>query len=75
MPALLLATSYSLDVEQAVATSTVYLIRSMGTIYGVTLTSAVVQNTLLSRLPAALGPIEGLDEVRAMVLSFLTSTS
>lgn len=35
----------------------------MGTIYGVTLTSAVVQNTLVSRLPAALGPIAGLDEV------------
>ncbi|KAL2260310.1 hypothetical protein VTK26DRAFT_5718 [Humicola hyalothermophila] len=41
--------------EQAVATSTVYLIRSMGTIYGVTLTSAIVQNVLLARLPAALG--------------------
>ncbi|KAK3381747.1 major facilitator superfamily domain-containing protein [Podospora didyma] len=41
--------------EQAVATSTVYLIRSMGTIYGVTVTSAIVQNVLLSRLPETLG--------------------
>ncbi|KAL2132697.1 hypothetical protein VTI74DRAFT_3460 [Chaetomium olivicolor] len=41
--------------EQAVATSTVYLIRSMGTIYGVTVTSAIVQNVLLARLPETLG--------------------
>ncbi|KAK3902307.1 major facilitator superfamily domain-containing protein [Staphylotrichum tortipilum] len=41
--------------EQAVATSTVYLIRSMGTIYGVTVTSAIVQNVLLAGLPEALG--------------------
>ncbi|KAK0631296.1 major facilitator superfamily domain-containing protein [Immersiella caudata] len=42
--------------EQAVATSTVYLIRSMGSIYGVTITSAIVQNLLAAGLPAALGP-------------------
>ncbi|KAK4139266.1 major facilitator superfamily-domain-containing protein [Dichotomopilus funicola] len=41
--------------EQAVATSTVYLIRSMGTIYGVTITAAIVQNVLLVRLPGTLG--------------------
>ncbi|KAJ4410033.1 hypothetical protein N0V85_004009 [Neurospora sp. IMI 360204] len=41
--------------DQAVATSTVYLIRSMGTIYGVTITSAIVQNVLMARLPATLG--------------------
>jgi hypothetical protein len=33
----------------------VYLIRSMGTIYGVTVTSAIVQNVLLTRLPETLG--------------------
>ncbi|KAK0733119.1 major facilitator superfamily domain-containing protein [Lasiosphaeria miniovina] len=43
--------------EQAVATSTVYLLRSMGTIYGVTVTSSIVQNVLLSRLPAVLGDL------------------
>lgn len=37
------------------ATSTVYLVRSLGTIYGVTVTSAIVQNVLAARLPAALG--------------------
>ncbi|KAK0617500.1 major facilitator superfamily domain-containing protein [Immersiella caudata] len=42
--------------EQAVATSTVYLIRSMGTIYGVTVTSAIVQNVLMAQLPLVLGP-------------------
>ncbi|KAK3349780.1 major facilitator superfamily domain-containing protein [Lasiosphaeria hispida] len=41
--------------EQAVATSTVYLIRSMGTIYGVTVTAAIVQNVLMARLSEALG--------------------
>ncbi|KAL1852829.1 hypothetical protein VTK73DRAFT_9127 [Phialemonium thermophilum] len=49
--------------EQAVATSTVYLIRSMGNIYGVTLTSAVVQNALVAGLPVALGDIAGKDQI------------
>ena len=38
------------------ATSTVYLIRSMGTIYGVTVTAAIVQNVLMAKLPETLGP-------------------
>jgi hypothetical protein len=46
-----------------VATSTVYLIRSMGTIYGVTMTSAVVQNVLVNKLPGALDNVENKDEV------------
>jgi uncharacterized protein (DUF697 family) len=46
-----------------VATSTVYLIRSMGNIYGVTFTSAIVQNLLLARLPDVLGTAAN-DEVR-----------
>ena len=32
-----------------------YLIRSMGTIYGVTVTAAIVQNVLSTRLGEALG--------------------
>lgn len=32
-----------------------YLIRSLGTIYGVTSTAAIVQNVLVSRLSSALG--------------------
>jgi hypothetical protein len=34
----------------------------MGSIYGVTITSAIVQNVLMTRLPGALGA-EGTDEV------------
>ena len=44
-----------MNAEQAVATSTVYLIRSMGTIYGVTISSAIVQNILVARLSETLG--------------------
>ncbi|SPQ26461.1 bc69de1d-8619-4599-adc5-32ef77bc406f [Thermothielavioides terrestris] len=51
----LLALTMGMSGKQAVATSTVYLIRSMGTIYGVTITSAIVQNVLLARLPETLG--------------------
>ncbi|KAI9729591.1 MAG: hypothetical protein M1834_006787 [Cirrosporium novae-zelandiae] len=43
--------------DHAVSASTVYLIRSLGTVYGVAVTSAIVQNTLKSRLPAALGGV------------------
>src|ERR1700761_6790622 len=49
--------------EQAVATSLVYLIRSLGTIYGVTATSAIVQNVLVTRLPEALKGIPEKDKV------------
>lgn len=42
-----------------------YLIRSMGTIYGVTVTSAIVQNVLLARLPDALGDA-ATEEVSAL---------
>ncbi|KAK4213882.1 major facilitator superfamily domain-containing protein [Rhypophila decipiens] len=41
--------------DQAVATSTVYLLRSLGSIYGVTVTAAIVQNVLKTGLPAVLG--------------------
>ena len=49
--------------EQAVATSLVYLIRSLGNIYGVTITSAIVQNVLVVRLPEALRHVENKDKV------------
>lgn len=55
------------EADQAVATSTVYLIRSMGSIYGVTVTSAIVQNVLMARLPAALGDA-ATDEVSFPVI-------
>ncbi|KAJ5900135.1 hypothetical protein N7495_004879, partial [Penicillium taxi] len=40
--------------DHAVSASTVYLIRSLGTVWGVAITSAIVQNTLKSGLPEAL---------------------
>jgi predicted MFS family arabinose efflux permease len=42
------------SIEQAVSTSTTYLIRSLGTVYGVAISSAVVQTVLTNRLPVAL---------------------
>jgi len=41
--------------EQAVASSVVYLLRSLGSIYGVTITAAIVQNFLAAGLPEVLG--------------------
>lgn len=41
-------------VDHAVSASTVYLIRSLGTVYGVAITSTIVQNELVRSLPEAL---------------------
>ncbi|KAI0138987.1 MFS general substrate transporter [Hypoxylon sp. NC0597] len=43
--------------DHAVSSSTVYLIRSLGTVWGVSISSAVVQTTLSVRLPAVLRDI------------------
>ncbi|KAL2787014.1 major facilitator superfamily domain-containing protein [Aspergillus keveii] len=40
--------------DHAVSASTVYLIRSLGTVYGVAITSTIVQNHLVRALPDAL---------------------
>lgn len=40
-----------------------YLIRSLGTVWGVSISSAIVQTTLSSRLPDALGDIPDKWEV------------
>ncbi|KAL3456149.1 major facilitator superfamily domain-containing protein [Aspergillus heterothallicus] len=40
--------------DHAVSASTVYLIRSLGTVYGVAITSTIVQNELARSLPSAL---------------------
>ncbi|KAK4450190.1 putative vacuolar basic amino acid transporter [Podospora aff. communis PSN243] len=57
--------------DHAVCASTVYLIRSLGTVYGVAVTSAIVQTTLSVRLPGALGDIPDkqtiIDEIRHSV--------
>ena len=46
--------------------STTYLVRSLGTVYGVAVTSAIVQTTLSVRLPQVLGDIPDKQKVGAM---------
>ncbi|KXX73634.1 Vacuolar basic amino acid transporter 2 [Madurella mycetomatis] len=62
--------------DHAVSASTVYLIRSLGTVYGVSITSAIVQTTLSVRLPDALGEIVDkpriIDEIRHSVSAIKT---
>ncbi|PGH29057.1 hypothetical protein GX50_08189, partial [[Emmonsia] crescens] len=54
-PAILFTVLAAFDhADHAVSASTVYLIRSLGTVWGVAITSAIIQNTLKKRLPAAL---------------------
>lgn len=42
------------SLDHAVSASTVYLIRSLGTVWGVAITAAIVQSKLKSGLPGAL---------------------
>lgn len=49
--------------DHAVSASTVYLIRSLGTVWGVSVTSAIVQTTLTTRLPSALAGIPHENDV------------
>lgn len=49
--------------DHAVSASTVYLIRSMGTVWGVAVTAAIVQTVLKNQLPSALGDIAHKQEV------------
>ncbi|CAI7577761.1 unnamed protein product [Penicillium manginii] len=57
--------------DHAVSASTVYLIRSLGTVWGVAITSAIIQNTLSSGLAEALSEIPDkwkvIDEIRHSV--------
>ncbi|KAM7191609.1 Major facilitator superfamily domain containing protein [Naviculisporaceae sp. PSN 640] len=60
--------------DQAVATSTVYLLRSLGSIYGVTVTAAIVQNVLAAGLPGVLGDNatdEVIEKLRKSVFALL----
>ncbi|KAI9903122.1 hypothetical protein N3K66_002474 [Trichothecium roseum] len=64
-PSILFTSLASFDHDDhAVSASTVYLIRSLGTVWGVSSTSAIVQTTLSVRLPDALGEIPGKWRVR-----------
>ncbi|PYH93949.1 MFS drug transporter [Aspergillus ellipticus CBS 707.79] len=57
--------------DHAVSASTVYLVRSMGTVWGVAITSTIIQNTLRSGLAEALSGIPDkwkiIDEIRHSV--------
>ncbi|OJJ02330.1 hypothetical protein ASPVEDRAFT_133389 [Aspergillus versicolor CBS 583.65] len=57
--------------DHAVSASTVYLIRSLGTVYGVAITSTIVQNELVRSLPEALRGVPNkwkvIDEIRHSV--------
>ncbi|QSS65788.1 hypothetical protein I7I51_06637 [Histoplasma capsulatum] len=59
--------------DHAVSASTVYLIRSLGTVWGVAITSAITQNTLKKGLPEALIGIPDkwkiIEEIRHSVLA------
>ena len=49
--------------DHAVSASTVYLIRSVGSVWGVALSSAIVQTTLKTTLPGALEALPNKEEV------------
>ncbi|KAK1486403.1 major facilitator superfamily transporter [Colletotrichum cuscutae] len=76
-PAILFTTLASFDhADHAVSASTVYLVRSLGTVWGVAITSAIVQTTLSLRLPEVLGDIPDksrlIDEIRHSVTALKT---
>ncbi|KAF2023012.1 MFS general substrate transporter [Setomelanomma holmii] len=63
-PATLFTTLASFDhADHAVSASTVYLIRSLGSVWGVAITASIVQNTLSSRLHGALAGIPDQDKI------------
>lgn len=49
--------------DHAVSASTVYLVRSVGSVWGVAISSAIVQTTLKWRLPEAMGNVDNKAEV------------
>ncbi|KAL7922173.1 major facilitator superfamily domain-containing protein [Trichoderma austrokoningii] len=62
--------------DHAVSASTTYLVRSLGTVWGVSVTSAIVQNTLSVRLPQVLSEVPDkwriIDEIRHSVAALQT---
>lgn len=57
--------------DHAVSASTTYLVRSLGTVWGVSITSAIVQNTLSVRLPQVLSEVPDKWRVRPFSLVIL----
>ncbi|KAF7190628.1 putative transporter [Pseudocercospora fuligena] len=49
--------------DHAVSASTVYLVRSVGSVWGVAITSAIIQTTLKQKLPKALNNVQNRDEL------------
>lgn len=63
-PAILFTTLASFEhSDHAVSASTVYLIRSLGSVWGVAITATITQNTLSSRLPRVLDGIPNKEEI------------
>ncbi|ETR99530.1 MFS general substrate transporter [Trichoderma reesei RUT C-30] len=62
--------------DHAVSASTTYLIRSLGSVWGVSVASAIVQNTLSVRLPQVLSEVPDkwrvIDEIRHSVEALRT---
>ncbi|EHA51387.1 vacuolar basic amino acid transporter 2 [Pyricularia oryzae 70-15] len=64
MPAMLFTGLATFEhADHAVSASVTYLIRSLGAVWGVALTSAILQTTLSTRLPDALGGVENKEEM------------
>ncbi|XRM46297.1 hypothetical protein ABZX51_009344 [Aspergillus tubingensis] len=59
--------------DHAVSASTVYLVRSMGTVWGVAITSTIIQNTLRSGLAEALSGIPDKWKVTLLPVDLLIS--
>jgi MFS family permease len=51
--------------DQATSTSTVYLIRSVGWVWGVAIVSAILQGVLRAELPSALEGVKNKEEVES----------
>ncbi|RFU77661.1 hypothetical protein TARUN_4569 [Trichoderma arundinaceum] len=62
--------------DHAVSASTTYVVRSLGSVWGVSVTSAIVQNTLSVRLPKVLSEVPDkwrmIDEIRHSVEALRT---
>lgn len=52
-------------VDHAVSASTVYLVRSLGSVWGVAITASIIQNTLNWRLSDALSGVPNKEEVNS----------
>ncbi|PMD57777.1 MFS general substrate transporter [Hyaloscypha bicolor E] len=61
--------------QQAVSTSTVYLFRSMGSVWGVAAASTIIQNVLSSRLPGALSGIPDKLKIITSIRHSITALS